>query len=291
MVYRAELKYRYDKYIDEFAQANVIASGGESIDEPTKKAIQDEEFGLDIRNVSVNGSDNLLLSNDNRRAGIRSLPPDLLNWLPIKLTDVLKVNVCADHEELWWYTHDFTRAFSEVYGLFPEGLVDNFELLIRLVLSNPPSGFTPEQIRHSKILWEAKTLAAYLSYPTLEGFVKVACRHDIAMDGKIKDGKRIRKLTSPEQRVFQYHDDGQGICSNIGMLLWHLETEVAMSKNRVLLEEMREQIGDIFDHPPHRIYGLLNDFRNDSLHGRNQAPREYGVLLNYICLIIWITLN
>ena len=291
MVSRWELNHRYDKYIESIENANLIAVNDEQVDRPTQETIQQDDINLDVRDTSVNNSHKLLLSYDDSRAGIRFLSHDILTWLPVKLTDVLGVNVCRDHEEYWWFTHDFSRAFTEETQLFPVGLIDNFELLIRLVLSVPPMGWSTEQKQSREILMEAKTLATYLAYPTLEGFVKIACRRDIRLNGKIREGRAIRRLTQPDCREYMSHDDGDGVCSNIGMLLWHFETEITRPQNQILLRDMRERIGEIFGHPPDRIYGLLNDFRNDSLHGRDRAPKEHGVLLNLISLIIWTTLN
>lgn len=290
MVSQLELEFRYNKYLESFEDANLIGYQGESVDKPTKRNIQDEDFNIEIRNASINGSKNLLLANDTRRAGIRYLPPDLLAWLPVKLTNVLQANICKDHREFWWFTHDFARAFNEETELFPKGLIDNLELLIRLITSEPIFGYSKQMRRVREIMDQSKTLAAYLAYPTFEGFVKVACNNDIKLNGEIREGKKIRRLTRPDKREYFHHDDGDGICSNLGMLLWHLETEVARPKHSNLMSEMREEVGEIFDHPPEYIYGLLNDFRNDSLHGRNRAPKEHGVFLNYVCLIVWIIL-
>lgn len=290
MVSRFELKYRYQKYVDVVRESDLIGHNGESVDEPTKRAINRDDFNLDMRDVSVNGSEELLLENDGRRAGIRYMSPVQLAWLSTELTNLLKVNVCKDHQEYWWFTHDFLRAYNQENEIFPIGLVENFELLIRLVMSEPLMGISQKKRKANRILWESKTLASYLAYPTLEGFVKVACRRDIKLNGEIREGRKIRKLTNPGNRVFKGHNDGDGICSNLGMLLWHLETEISRPQHRALYKKMREMTGDIFEHPPEYIYGLLNDYRNDSLHGRNQAPREHGVLLNYISLIAWTTL-
>ena len=290
MVTRLELQYRYDKYVEAFSTSNILSINDEDVDFPTKKSIQNDDVNIDIRNTSVNGSENLLISNNDRGTSIRYFPPRLLTWLPVKLTEVLKVNVCEDHEEFWWFTHDLARAYSERFGLIPEELVDNLELLIRLVLSEPMPGLSPSARRVNKILWESKTLASYLAFPTFEGFAKVACRHDIKMNGEIRDGRRIRELTPPNVWSFKTSEDGDGICSNIGMLLWHLESMVVRPRYTIRYRNMREAAADIFDHQSDRIYGLFNEFRNDSLHGRHRASREYGVLLNYISLIIWTSL-
>jgi|GEM_PF-3278313 len=291
MVSKTEISVRYDRYLKSFSDAKLIKYGEEDVDRPTKKSLTDEEFGIDIRDASINGSRDILLSYDERRAGIRYLSPELYPWIAVELTEVLQANVCADHEAYWWFTHDFARAVSEESEIFSRGLIENLELIIRLVLSQPLFGFSPEKKSANEILWEAKTLATYLAYPTLEGVVKNACRRDIGMGGEIKDGRRIRKL-GPNRTFMDYADEnGDGIYSNFGGLLWHLEKEVANPQNATHLREMRKQVADMYDEaPPELVLGMLNGFRNDSLHGRNQAAREYGVLLNYICLVIWITL-
>jgi len=285
-----EIKYRYNKYLKSIEEADLIAINNESIDLPTKKSIQDEDVDFQISHTSVDGSRNLLLSVDDRRAGIRYLSPSKYGWLAVKLTEVLKANRSEDHDAFWWFTHDFLRAYNENTNLFPEELVDNLELLIRLMIVNPLIGQSPHHRQVNEVLWEANVLATYLAYPTLEALVKVACRRDIDISGKIRQGRKIRQLLPEHRREFKHHDDGNGTCSNLGMLMWHLETEVAGPRNQVLLRRMREEVGQIFDYPPDQIYGLINEFRNDSLHGQNRAPQEHGVLLNYACLVVWIIL-
>lgn len=287
MVSRFEISYRYDKYLEVLKETNLLSIGDEEIDYPTKRSIQEDGVDIVMQDVSVNDSHRLLLEYDDRRAGVRFLPPSTLSWLSIKLTELLWGDLSKDQEEYWWFTHDFSRAYNEKVGLFNEGLLDNFELLVRLVMTAPI--MHPPKIR--EIIAESRTLATYLAYPTLEGFVKTACRRDIKMNGEIRKGRKIRRLLADETKCEYLHgDDGDGVCSNLGMLLWHLETEIVRSEHRVLFSKMRTAVGKMYDHPPKHIYGLLNDFRNNSLHGRDRAPKEYGVLLNYICLVIWVIL-
>lgn len=291
MVSRFEIRSRYDQYTTAVAEANLISVGDESVDFPMKESYQNESFNAELRDISVNDSHNLLITNSDKRAGIRYMSPSLLVWLPVGLTEVLRVGICEDHEAYWWFTHDFSRAHAERYTIFPEPLIDNLELMIRLLTVSPASyspPFTPETI--NDIIWQSNTLAAYIGFPTLEGFLKVACRRDIKMNGEIREGHKIRKLTMPHVHEYKHHDDGDGICSNIGMLMWHFEREVLHTEHRVLMQKMREAISDMLDHPPDRIYGLFNDYRNDSLHGRDRPVEEYGIILNYICLVVWLTL-
>lgn len=288
MVSKLELNYRYDKYLQIFKDQNVISIGGEGVDFPMKRSMNSDDMNVDIREMSINDSDKLLLSHNSGSPSIRHLPPHLLKWLAVKLTEVLKTNYCKDQTEYWWFTYEYSKAHSEYYDLFPKGLIDNFELLIRLVLADPigKMGGKP-----NKILSESKTLASYLAFPTLEGFAKIACRYDINMDGEIKDGKKIRELTSdPRRYEYQTSEDDNDICSNLGQLLWHLETVVSSPQNRILYKEMRRATGDLFDISEDEIYGYFNDQRNNSLHGRSRARQEYGAMLNYICLVIWATL-
>lgn len=285
---RLHLTYRYHEYIRLFKNSNFIGYKGETVEKPTKKSMVDDDFNIEIQNTSVDGSRKLLIENDDRHPGIRYLDPDTLTWLPIILTNVLEVNPCDDHYSFWWFTHDFARAYSERHGILPIALIDNLELMIRLISANPLMGTSPEARQVNEILWESKVLAAYIGYPTLEGVAKLACRRDIKMNGEIRNDRKIRRLS--DDREYMYYGDGDGICSNVGMLLWHFEKEIARPEHQLLLKDMREAIGEIFNHRSDRVYGLLKDFRNDSLHGRDRARQEHGVLLNLICQIVWMIL-
>ena len=77
MVTRLELQYRYDKYVEAFSTSNILSINDEDVDFPTKKSIQNDDVNIDIRNTSVNGSENLLISNNDRGTSIRYLPPRL----------------------------------------------------------------------------------------------------------------------------------------------------------------------------------------------------------------------
>jgi len=268
----------------------LLVHEGESVESPTKKAIQDDDFELVVTDMSVLGSENLLIENDNVIHDIEYLDLDTISWLPIQLTKLLQGNLCADHRGYWWFTHDWARSYNQKNELFPEGLLDNLELIIRLLTSSRLDVTSSEEEVADQILRESTTLATYLSYPTLEGFVKVACSRDIKLNGEIKQGRKIRKLSDSKSPQYRHYNDSKDVCSNIGTLLWHLETEIVQPRHRSLFKNMRKAVGEIYDHPPGYVYGLFNDQRNHSLHGRNRAPKDYGILLNYICLVIWTTL-
>lgn len=288
MVSRSELDDRYSRYLNLIRNANAVSLGGDDPAMFTKQAVQQDNVYVEDVSIEFSNTQELLIESGSGTAGIQYQSPDLLAYLAVKLTNILQVQICDDHKAYWWFTHSFAKKASEEYGWFPEELVYNLGIVIHLTtLGTPPSDSHEEAV--DAIMRSSKILATYLAYPTLEGFAKVACRRDIEMDGTIREGRRIRKLTQPDRRVFMTKDNDQEI-SNFAMLLWHLETEVAGQRNRELLANMREEVAEMLDLSPDYILGRLYGHRNDSLHGHHTASREYGVLLNYICLIIWIIL-
>jgi hypothetical protein len=289
-----KIGWMYDKYVEQFEKYRALVVGDENATKLTQFMIQgDHDVGLDNFRLSVDNSDEFLINGHPYFPEVQDLPLEILCWLPIGLTKILQVQVTEDHTDYWWYTYSFAKAYDDETGLFPDGLIDNFELLIHLVsMRLDPQFRLSIDEPYKVVLSNSRILATYLGYPTLEGLVKFACRRDIRMDGKIQNGKKIRKLGHPDSRDYYHHSNspGSGICSNLGALLWHYETEVARSEHSVRLSKMRSEVAELYGTKPNRVYGLLNGQRNDSLHGRHQGEKERGMLLNYCSLIIWATL-
>lgn len=51
--------------------------------------------------------------------------------------------------------------------------------------------------------------------------------------------------------------------------------------------EMRDMIGDFYNCPGNRVYGLIDNKRNSITHGQSTAVAEYGTVLNLISLVLW----
>jgi hypothetical protein len=286
---RIDIELRYREYSSILERNPVASISGEETSKLTKESVQSEDMNIHVQDMSINGSNQLLVEGGENSAGMRYLSPTDYVWIASPLTRLLQYQISKDHIEYWWITHDFLYAFNDRVGVVPSELVKNLELLIRLVINAEDmmwnlSKNTNEILRHSEIL------ATYLGYPTLEGLVKCKCSDYIDMDGNIRKGRKIRELGPRGQTNYKYHDDGHGICSSLGMLLWHLETEVLSPEYQAIMKNLREETGKMFEAPRDRVLGRMTTFRNNALHGRNQARREYGVLINWICFVVWTIL-
>lgn len=286
---RIGIGLRYREYTSIFERNPIASISGKETSRLTKESVRNEDVDIHVQEMSINGSDRLLVEGGDNSAGMSYLSPTDYVWIASPLTNLLQYHISKDHIEYWWFTHDFLRAFNEENETVPEELIKNLELLIRLVVNTGGmawnlDGNTNEILRHSEIL------ATYLGYPTLEGFVKCKCSTDIDMDGNIREGRKIRELGPRGCTDYKHHDDGHGICSSLGMLLWHLETEVLSPEYQAIAKDLRGNTGRMFDTPGNRVLGKITQFRNNALHGRNQARREYGVLINWVCFVAWTIL-
>lgn len=302
MVSKWRISWMYDKYIEIFENTGIIGYNNQTVHKPNKFSIENSNFNIDMRNTSVNNSDDFLIEKNGRLIDIHQLPISTLCWLPIGLTKILQIQITLDHEKYWWFTYSFVSAYNEQRELFPRDLIDNFELLVRLILLEDTVGVggnfdIPITMLDSNgdidtVLNNTNVLATYLGYPTIEGFTKIACQEDIEIDGTIKPGKKIRKLGPPKHREYYTPSTKKedGICSNLGALLWHYEKEIARPEHTVRLEKMREEIGNLYNINSDKVYGFLKDERNHSLHGQRQGKKERGMILNLCCMLIWMTL-
>lgn len=286
MIERWKLDWLYQRYVDIFEENKFIRIGGEDVGKFNQYLIQNEGVNVDIRDTTVNNSDEFLLEKNENLPNIDQLPPDILCWLPIGLTRLLQTQITEDHTEYWWFTYANLKSTNERMEIISPELIENFELMLDLVLvKRDPVVLDQLEDEYRNITSNSNVLATYLGYPTLEGFIKTACRKDIDIGGKVRQNRRIRKLGPREQRDYYSPED---TCSDLGSLIWHLETEVTRPEHEVRMAELREEIGELYDTEPNYVYGMLRNFRNNSLHGQTQGVKERGVLLNIISMVSWI---
>lgn len=265
----------------------MFSRNGEDVDRPLKNTIN-QDSNSSIQNNHIIGLDDHLLEGFNSPPVTRYLPPRELAWLPVGLTYLLQIQLTKDNIEHWKITYEMLLEMNDEHDLIPPDLVENFRLLIDLIVHGDSiQSFDEIEIHKKNILRQSKLLATYVGYPTLEGFVKVVCSDDINIDGTLTSGGRIRRL-GPRNKHDYYERPAQHRCSNLGALLWYLETRVAGKDSMAKMKSMRQEIAELYETEVDEVYGMLRDFRNRSLHGQNQAKREYGVILNLICLVVWM---
>jgi hypothetical protein len=232
----------------------------------------------------------LLITFDDSLPDIDQLSIETLSELPVELMGILKIQVTSDHREYWKWTYWVLEDMNEQESLFPPGLVDGLETLFRLSSCVPISsqiregGTHPNQAdwdqkgHESHAIYRAKHIAAYLSFPILEGVIKSVCSEDIKMNGEIKQGSQIKQFSGGYSN---------NVCYRLRDLLTHLEEEYADAQFRNRLQEMRVNIGDFYHCNPNKVYKLIDGWRNASLHGQNAPDAEYGTIVNILCLIFW----
>lgn len=232
----------------------------------------------------------LLITFEDSLPDVEQLSLETLVKLPLGLMDILKIQVTPDHRKFWKWTYWILEDINKQDSLFATELLENLETLFRLSACTPiPSqihrgGPHPSQAawdrggHEAHTIYRAKHIAAYLSFPLLEGVVKSVCSDYIEMNGHIKQGKQIKQFSGGYSN---------NVCYRIRDLLTHLEEEHADAQFKNDLQEMRIMIGDFYHRNPNKIYQLIDDWRNASLHGQSSPDAEYGTILNLLCLIIW----
>lgn len=222
---------------------------------------------------------------------VANLPMKDLTWLPVGLTDTLKVQLTHDHYALWEYTGELLLQMNSGGSPFIDGLVSNCETAYRCMLyfhtEFPPRGVDEwgTEYNRNHILQESSRLARYLIFPTVEGMLKSLSRRDIKQDGEVRDGRQVARY--PEDRA--PYGPGEEV-NNLGHLLYHLENEVAVQPLNDYLEEFRDKVWDFFklndEDEIDGVYGFLADQRNSVLHGEYRALAESGIMLNLLSLLI-----
>lgn len=282
--YKNAIQRGYRVYLDKYPEYGTFSFG---------------EDGYPLQNMALSDSTGSIANNigDLERAAlvehrddipdISELPMDDLAWVPVGLTDILKVQRTADHESIWTESVYILSEFNSDGKPFPDQIVRNIETLVRAVLckSWSPSRFHEDgwtsDMNRKHTLEEASVMARYMAFPTIEGMIKALCRRDIRLDGIVRED---REVLAYKRDNYTEKDE----VSNVGHLLWHLEQDVATEPLRSRLEDFRVAVCDFFkidgDHSP--AYGYISNQRNSVLHGQMRARAEFGILLNLISLII-----
>lgn len=213
--------------------------------------------------------------------------------MPVLLTRLLKVQKTPDHIYYWSWTAEVATSLD----LFGERLNRAYILLMRTILAERVGGFsvgdTDEEIdrkrqqmavfnqltnRHYRELAGQKAqLAAFVSYPVLEGLLKSILSDVIKPDGVIKSGETLegdgRTYTSGNR------------CSSLRDLLHHVEHNTLGSSVVNELDDLTSEIETFGDGD--EAYSMIYNWRNTLLHGEDSWDFQYGILMNLISLLVW----
>jgi hypothetical protein len=223
-----------------------------------------------------------LLQLNDELPDIDELSDETMGNLPIQLTKIAQVKVTEDHREYWKETY---RRADDYFGGSDE--YDNFLRLFKIatVLACWQTS-TPKGEDATFVQKESYLIVSYIIYPLLESLAAGLCGGDInPVTGEVKPGKKVRKLC----QSVEYYTENDTV-SNVGALLYHIESEVGNEDIRDSLIEMRKMIAEFGEKTEKEAYGVLKSWRNDLLHGSKKPIGQFVIIMNLLCLLVWKTM-
>lgn len=129
---------------------------------------------------------------------------------------------------------------------------------------------------------QSHVVLAYLSFPALEGVLKLACGSFVDLSGKA-----VVPFSVPARSGGGTNDygpsSGRPQCSSLRDLLLLHHASVAVDPLRARVQEIRDHLASL--QPATDGFDLLYDWRNSSLHGAASYPTIGGTVLTLALLI------
>ncbi|WP_435145936.1 hypothetical protein [Halobaculum sp. P14] len=274
----------YEEKNEYILEKNLIAYEDRPI-LPLREAIrtrkQDDSTGLLIQGLQI-GDGRFQFTKRDDLPGISDLSIENLVELPVSLLIDLQSSVSGDARVYWEHTYStFDRAIHLGRRTAPLELDIWLEVkyLFDLALCDMEvSGYSHAE----NVLGNSENIAAYLSYPILEGLLKnlLSC---VDQNGCVIDSNTIERVSQGGG----YYDAGDE-CHNLTDLLCHYEFNYAPGLVCEALSEFRSNLSE-FDkeNGEDEAYGIITDWRGSAMHGELVTDVQYGILINLICMILW----
>lgn len=268
------IKRNYDQYVNRYPEEGMFSNQGES-GLPLKDAIHSGKYHFFSGNTGMLERRYLIKHNDSI-GPVEDLPIEVLEKLPIWLTNILQVQITEDHIDYWKFTVKSLEKLHDKNDTLERNILSKIQLLFSVStideIKLPIMNSTFQEDR-------APEIASFLCYPVLEGYLKRMCE-DIAIDGSIQQADQVRKVGQ------NAHYDKDDTCSSLTDLLVHFEEE-ANSNLKQKLCLIRSEIAEFGDVNAANAYGLIYSWRNSLSHGQLIPDVQYGLILNIISLLIW----
>lgn len=209
--------------------------------------------------------------------------------LPSRLTNIGKIQYSLEHRCYWGWTFKALQNISSYDRIFDYEVQDSLYSLGHLALTgiNKPKNTEAEKVERikqivmdsdlQKVSDQSDLIAAFVSYPILEGLLKNIASDVVKPNGVIRPGERLIGMR-------EYAENDQ--CNRIGDFLHHcMEVEFEGS----VAEELSKIEGHVRDYDSSYDSGfkIIADWRNTLLHGESTYDITFGILMNIISLIIW----
>ncbi|SFS48545.1 hypothetical protein [Halostagnicola kamekurae] len=272
-----QVQENYSDYVDQYPERRMFSTSG-----PT---------GLPLNDSILTGSGHVydanvgelereyLFSENPSLPAIEELPFDVLQKLPVQLTNILRVQITSDHRRYWNLTYEILDSVQNRLPMITRDMWFESRMLFNLALSTKHS---VDRSHSSEVLNNTAYVASYVAYPVLEGYVKSRSGDVIERDGTVKKEGEIWSHKNGEY----YKSDTT--CSSLTDLLVYFEESIVDDHHESNLNRFREEVAKFVDGDKEHAYGLLYRWRNTQLHGQGEADVQYGIVLNLLCYFLWI---
>lgn len=204
--------------------------------------------------------------------------------LPVALLIILQGALSEDPRAYWNHTYS---VFNEEID---SGASDNpisyniwsdLRYLFHLALSDKE---LTDKSHSAYVLKNTRRIAAYVSYPMLEGLLKDIL-DGVDQDGRVLVSETIERIGN-DRGCYDENDE----CNNLTDLLCHYEFECAPPEVSSMLSHFRENLSE-YDKKrgQDEAYGIITDWRGSAMHGEAVSDIQYGIILSLICAILWGT--
>lgn len=226
---------------------------------------------------------------------MHELTYEAFNQMPILLLRTQKYQVNQDHYYYWTYAVDVYEYFREL-GLLPffdNEISNRVRLLMGILLNDNSMHRGPDRMKINvaleslmpplqKIRMDSFLIAAHLTYPLIEGVARRMLSKYKEIDGKLKDS--ITAFLS---------NDGKHVTVNsnrinrINILLRLIESKTINIQLRNNLKLFREEFEIVYITDPNvKCYDLIDEKRNQLLHGERYWEKFFDALINLLCLLV-----
>lgn len=238
---------------------------------------------------------------------------DELSRLPALLTRELKAQINYDHKYFWAYFVFLTYSLR-VKLFYDHDWQSSFANLVNLVLSNT-RGVNRTRIKDRESFMRETTIqrmllarcvnshlletksnkwgiSAPLAFSVLEGLLKRKNQDCVNIDGTIKTDFNIINLRTGKKN--HYEKEGKKRLNRIGDSLRCFEQVTLPKQNRTCnyLQDFKTEVCSLYLLPlDSDVCELIDNWRNDLIHGKEYWTARVPVLLNLICLLLIDEIN
>lgn len=253
----------------------MIESTEEKIKRLSKQWRESEENNGDI-SIGI-GSEKLRLHKNGihfHELGYRELELCCIELSKSLLIKGLNTIINQDHKLFWAWAGELNE--QQEYLRNNDNLKKLFSTCIRLTLAQ-----RTENIEHNleQISNETFLILSHISFPLLEGILKMHCHEYVSMSGKVMKKFKIEKKPNPRT-----YNQGK-IISSIEDLIHLLIQKVADKKLKGQIKQILQHIENIQEEEK-KGEKIIYDWRNSSLHGNISYQTIGGIILNISILIM-----